>query len=239
MTRLAVSAVTWRERKPKSMNFCRLTAKAPAGLALGGVTGVGGGGDKAGLEAAGAVRGTAGGFEGLTGETAVAEHVEAAVPARREIDFDVQVGLHEQVDAAVFGRAVGGGDDGGRVDGEFVAGESNEAGAGGARLGSGGGRFVVAELNASAALGEQRGDKEQGGCGEADRCEHERRLYKSFCPIAICHSHKHEIYLCPVINHLQVIHTLYSETFMLKSNQVESCANHSATPTVFILARIR
>ena len=93
MRRLAVSAVTWRERNPKSINFWRLRAKVAAGLALGGVTGVGGGGDEAGFEAAGAIGGAAGAFEGLAGETAVAEHVEAAVPECGEVDFDVHVGL--------------------------------------------------------------------------------------------------------------------------------------------------
>ena len=84
--------------------------------------------------------------ETLTGETTVAEHVEAAIPARGKVDFDVHVGLDEQVDAAVFGRAVGGGDDGGRVDGEFVAGKGYQPSARGAKPGSEGGRFVVALL---------------------------------------------------------------------------------------------
>ena len=61
----------------------------------------------------------------------------------------------------------------------------------------------------------------------------------AFCPIAIRNSHKLEIYLRVVISYLEVITTLYSETSMLESNQVESCANHSAKPTVFILRRIR
>ena len=132
-----------------------------AGLALGGVTGVGGGSDEAGFETAGAVGGAAGGFEGLTGETTVAEHVEASVPARWEVDLDIQIGLDKQVNAAMFGRAVGGGDDGGGVDGEFVAGQGDQSRAGGTGPGSGSGRFVVAELNASASLREQRSNEKE------------------------------------------------------------------------------
>ena len=64
-------------------------------------------------------------------------------------------------------------------------------------------------------------------------------IYMSFSPIAICNSHKHNIYFSRLINHLPDLPTLYSETFVLESNQVESCANHSAKPTVFMLASIR
>src|SRR5215217_2316169 len=78
-----------------------------AGLALRGVTGVGGRSDKAGFEAAGTVRGAASGFEGLTRETTVAEHVETPVPQPWEVDFDIHVGLDEQVHTAVFWCAVG------------------------------------------------------------------------------------------------------------------------------------
>ena len=158
------------------MNFWRLTREAPAGLALGGVTGIGGRRDEARFEAASAVGGAAGGLEGLAGEAAVAEHVEAAVPPRGQVDLDVDVGLDEEVDAAVFGRAVGSGDDGGRVDREFVAGQATSFGAGDAGPGSRPGGFVVAELNASAALRKQRANKEESGCGQTDQDAHETAI---------------------------------------------------------------
>ena len=96
------------------------------------------------------------GVERFSRPAAIAEHIEAAVPIRGQIDFDIDLGLRHQEHMAMFGRAGVGGNHVRGDDGEFETGQAQQLAARADRLSRGRRGAPIPELNRAAALRQKR-----------------------------------------------------------------------------------
>src|ERR1700676_5048932 len=79
-----------------------------SGLGSRRVTGVGSGGGESVLQATGTRGGAIGRVEGLARESTIAEHIQASVPGRGQVDFHVDLRRYEYAHAAMLGSVRGG-----------------------------------------------------------------------------------------------------------------------------------
>ena len=112
---------------------------------------------EAGLQAARPVRRTSRSFKRFSRPAPIAEHIETAVPRRRQVHFDVDFGRNHQTDPAVLRSVCGSLDHGCANHREIERCEAAQLSARDGGLSGRARRRPVVELYAAGALAKQRG----------------------------------------------------------------------------------